>query len=766
MRDTRNSKSPPNHEEDDLAKSLSDLIQSRNPRSIFHWEHPENDKPDDKPSETSMKTNISDRADSENMSEKTDFPITAGRDSVKTGLINLIETVKDCIVLLDSELQVVTLNRAAETRFGIETHQAVGRHIAEISPEIKALDRLDKFKIVLETGKPFSLEEHASNGEHGTTVRLLKAFKVAEGLGLIYSDITELKSAELSLRESNRLYQNLIESSPEAIILTDLNNSTMLVNRRATEIFGFESDSELISHADDFSLLAASEEQERLSEMLRRVIETGHTEKAEFTMLGKDDSTLQVELNTTLIPGVAGKPVALLNIIRRVAAGKQADAESSDHIQQLEENISELKQIISVTTHDLRSPLINIKGFSKELRLNLDEIITSLNYSGQECPSSQNSSDVSSDIRERIVSSIEGEISEALRFIDASTTRMDSLLKGLSHISSLERKELNIVELDMNQIISEILKVFEYKLKESDINVKIDLGLPSCKGDEAQISQVFSNLIGNALKFIHSPIGVEDKPDRTGEIQIYGWKKGKISTYCIDDNGIGIEEQHLSRIFEIFYRVANAPSLATNLPTAADWQAETPPGDGLGLTIARKILDRHSGKIWVESRVGSGSRFFVSLPSLFEANAAEKREVVIIIADADRGNALLLERNLQRAGIANEMIHFSDGRQTLDFLKNEGNIIGSRADKRYLLILDLNPAGGGIEGIEVLQQIKGDNRLNEIPVIIMGTTDDSGVIERCRKSGCDDYFTKPFESEEFIRALSKLGMLVKVVEAP
>ncbi|NQT35809.1 PAS domain S-box protein [bacterium] len=715
MRDKQDSKSPPNHEEEDLAKSLSDLIQSRNPRSIFHWEHPENDKPDDRPSES----------------------------SVKTGLINLIEVVKDCVVLLDSELQVVTLNRAAETRFGIETHQAVGRHIAEISPEIKALDRLDKFRIVLETGKPFSLEEHASNGEHGTTVRLLKAFKVADGLGLIYSDITELKSAELSLRESNRLYQNLIESSPEAIILTDLNNNTMLANKQATEIFGFKNNAELISHVGDFSLLTESDEQERLSEMLHRVIDTGHTENAEFIMLEKDDSTLQVELSTTLISGVAGKPVALLNIIRRVAEGEQSDAESSDHIQQLEENVSELKQIISVTTHDLRSPLINIKGFSKELRLNLDEIITSLNYDEQSVSRrtpSQDSSDVSSDISERIVSSIEGEISEALSFIDASTTKMDSLLKGLSHISSLERKELNIVELDMNQLISEILKVFEYKLKELDINVKIDLGLPSCKGDEAQISQVFSNLIGNALKFID--------PERTGEIQIYGWKKGRISAYCIEDTGVGIEEQHLSRIFEIFYRLDKT----------------TTPGDGLGLTIARKILDRHSGKIWVESRVGSGSRFFVSLPSLYEANTAEKREVVIVIADADRGNALLLEKNLQRAGIANEMIHFSDGRETLDFLKNEGSIIGSRADKRYLLIIDLNLPE--IEGIEVLQQIKEDNRLNEIPVIIMGTTDDNEVIERCRKSGCDDYFTKPFESENFIKALSKLGMLVKVVEAP
>ena len=725
MRDTRNRKLPQNHGKDDLTKSLCDLIKSRNPRNIFYWEHPDYDETADRP-DTGYNPETG----------KLEAAITAG-DMGKSKLIDLIEAIKDCVVLLDSELRVVTLNHAAETRFGIETHQAIGAHIAEISPEIKALDRLDRFRKVIETGKPFSLEEHTPDGDKRATVRLLKIFKVGEGLGLIYSDITELKSAELSLRESNRLYQNLIESSPEAIILTDLNNSTVLANKRAVELFGFNNDSELISHAGDLTLLATSEERERLSEMFREVIETGISGNSEFSMLRKDDSTCRVELSSTLVPDSGGKPVTLLNIIRKVTDPQRADSENSDLIQQQWEKISDLKQIISVTTHDLKTPLINIKGFSKELRLNLDELITLLNYGGQECPPSPNKPDVSSDVREKIASLMEGEISEALGFIDASTKKMDSLLEGLSVISSLERKELNIAELDMNQVITEILKVLEFKLKESNVNIKIDR-LPSCKGDESQINQVFSNLINNALKFVH--------PDRSGEIRIYGWKKGRISTYCIEDNGIGIEEKDFTGIFEIFCRIDKT---ATS-------------GDGLGLTIARRILDRHSGKIWVESRVGSGSRFFVSLPSLFEANAAERREVELIIADGDQGNALLLEKNLKHAGIANEMVHFSDGRQTLDFLKNEGNIIGSRADKSYLLIMDVNlPV---VDGISVLQQIKEDNRLREIPVIMMGATDETATQERCRTSGCNSYFTKPIEFEEFINALRKFGLHIKVVE--
>ena len=116
--------------------------------------------------------------------------------------------------------------------------------------------------------------------------------------------------------------------------------------------------------------------------------------------------------------------------------------------------------------------------------------------------------------------------------------------------------------------------------------------LPPCVGDHVQINQLFSNLLDNALKY--------RDPERPGVIEITGQQVNDQVVYCVRDNGIGIPEEHHSKIFEIFQRLN--PSATT--------------GEGLGLSIVKKILSRHNGSIWVESEPGVGSRFFVLLPSV------------------------------------------------------------------------------------------------------------------------------------------------------
>ena len=116
--------------------------------------------------------------------------------------------------------------------------------------------------------------------------------------------------------------------------------------------------------------------------------------------------------------------------------------------------------------------------------------------------------------------------------------------------------------------------------------------LPPCYGDEAQINQVFSNLLGNALKFLD--------PKRRGVIRISGRAEKEQVVYCVEDNGIGIAEKDKDAIFEIFRKL----------------NPDDKRGEGLGLVIVSKILDRHGGKVWVESEPGKGSKFFVSLPDI------------------------------------------------------------------------------------------------------------------------------------------------------
>jgi len=168
---------------------------------------------------------------------------------------------------------------------------------------------------------------------------------------------------------------------------------------------------------------------------------------------------------------------------------------------------------------------------------------------------------------------------------------MDALLSGLLRVSRLGRAKLNIKELDMNKLISEITETFKYIIKEG--NIKFPLNeLPSCRGDEVKINQVFSNLLDNALKYRDSK--------RDCIIMLSGKKEDGYVVYCLEDNGIGIAEKHMEKIFEIFHRLHPGDSDVA--------------GDGLGLSIVRRIIDRHGGKIWVESEPGKGSKFFVRLP--------------------------------------------------------------------------------------------------------------------------------------------------------
>ena len=116
--------------------------------------------------------------------------------------------------------------------------------------------------------------------------------------------------------------------------------------------------------------------------------------------------------------------------------------------------------------------------------------------------------------------------------------------------------------------------------------------LPPCQGDPAQLDQVFSNLLGNAIKYLD--------PGRPGVISVTGRADLDRCVYCVEDNGVGIDPKHQEIIFELFHRLD---------PHASD-------GEGLGLTIVRQILGRMDGEVWVESRPGVGSRFYVALPGV------------------------------------------------------------------------------------------------------------------------------------------------------
>jgi len=250
-------------------------------------------------------------------------------------------------------------------------------------------------------------------------------------------------------------------------------------------------------------------------------------------------------------------------------------------MKELQAKNEELEGIVFVASHDLRSPLINIQGFAGELQKSCRELTVLL---GRESLSETNSRAV-----RRI---LDEDIPESLNFISAGTGKMDTLVKGLLRLARIGITQLHIEPVDMNRLMATILKTVQYQTREYDIEIRAD-NLPPCLGDWVQLNQVFSNLIDNSIKYRH--------PGRKSVIEINATRQNDRVRYAVRDNGVGVAPEHHRRIFEIFHRLNPAGPVK---------------GEGLGLTIVQRILDRLDGKIDIESVPDKGAAFIVELPAV------------------------------------------------------------------------------------------------------------------------------------------------------
>lgn len=140
------------------------------------------------------------------------------------------------------------------------------------------------------------------------------------------------------------------------------------------------------------------------------------------------------------------------------------------------------------------------------------------------------------------------------------------------------------------------------------------------------------------------------------------------------------------------------------------------------------------------------------------------QSVTILLVEDDPGHARLIERNLRRAFITNEIVTLSDGQQAVDYLFRENTYAGATHVLPLLLLFDLNLPG--LDGYQVLTRLKADARTRHIPVIILTTTDEPYEIKRCYTLGCNAYLTKPVEYEQFVEAMRKLGLFLSIVKLP
>ncbi|MFN6518629.1 MAG: ATP-binding protein [Nostoc sp. CreGUA01] len=228
---------------------------------------------------------------------------------------------------------------------------------------------------------------------------------------------------------------------------------------------------------------------------------------------------------------------------------------------ELERSNNELDAFAYIASHDLKEPLRGIHNYSNFLIEDYGEI---LNEEGR----------------------------EKLKTLIRLTQRMEDLIDSLLYFSRLGRVDLSIQDTDINSVVGRNLDLLSARIEEMGVEIRIPRPLPTVYCDRVQVGEVFNNLIANAIKY-------NDKPEKWIEIGYIEAASPAPLTFYVRDNGIGIREKHFEAIFRIFKRL-HGPSKYGG-------------GTGAGLTITKKIVERHGGKIWVESTYGEGSIFYFTL---------------------------------------------------------------------------------------------------------------------------------------------------------
>jgi PAS domain S-box-containing protein len=501
----------------------------------------------------------------------------------------LIETTKVGVSAIDEKGVIIYANERLSEMWGCPMDQIIRRSPLDFLDE-ENLKILNKHLAKRKKGERESYEITWTRKDGSKVPTILSPTPIIDTDGRykgsygFITDITERKQMEEALRESEERFRLLVEHSKDAILLHDFDGRIIDTNQHACESLGYTREELLsLSIQDIDEDVLPGKHQEQWKQMV-----PGHPITLEGVHRRKDGTTFPVEVRLGVFE--SGGRELMLGLVRDVTERKQAEERLKRYAAELEQTNEEVKNFAYIVSHDLRVPLVNLKGYTSELHSALEVIGPNLETALPH---------LNEDKRSAVAMALHEDVPEALEFITNSVSRMDSFINSVLILSRLGRRELKPEPIDMNALVQMSLGNLSHQIQERGTKVTIG-SLPQVVADRTAMEQIMGNILGNAVKYLN--------PERPGQIEVTAETNNGEQIFHISDNGRGIAQEDMHKVFAPFRRAGKQ-----------DTQ-----GEGMGLAYVQTLIRRLNGRIWCESELGKGTTFTFSISQL----RAEGRDYV------------------------------------------------------------------------------------------------------------------------------------------
>lgn len=498
----------------------------------------------------------------------------------------MVEGVRDyAIFMLNPTGHIISWNEGARRTKGYSANEIIGKHFSTFYTTEDLDDKKPEreLRIAIATGK---YEEEGwrvkKNGSvfwaNVVITALYNEYNQLIGFSKVTRDLTERRDNEESLRESEERYRSLVEQVTDyGIFLMDEKGRIISWNEGARKMKGYEAD-EIIGKYFSIFYLEEDIRNGKPSQELKTALSEGKYEE-EGWRLRKDGNRFWASVVITPVYNKERLHIGFSKVTRDLTerkAAEKAQQQSYEQYRQLAHELKktntelvyanrELEQYTSIVSHDLQEPVRTIKSFLQLIDMKLEEE----QYAG-----------------------LKAYINKSI----TAANRMRELIQSLLHYSQLGKVEFVEKTIAVDDLIQRALQNIKTSTEHAGAEITIDNQVLEVTGDDVQLVQLFQNLLSNAVKFT-------DNTDP--KIRIEGKNENGKACFAISDNGIGIAEKDINKVFEIFKK----------LNTQKEY-----PGTGIGLAICKKIIDRHKGKIWLESKPGHGTTFYFTLNEQTQTN--------------------------------------------------------------------------------------------------------------------------------------------------